>query len=133
MNFLNRRQLLTLSICFALSCGSGPSSGRSERTEVRLATTRGSLLYLPVFVAGPAGCFDKQNLAVKIEETEGAPKSMTALLAGTVDVVAAGYLQALDLVAQGRRLRSFLLMQQFPGFAALFRRERQTASGPSKI
>jgi len=119
MNFLNRKLLLMLQICLAVSCGRDPTSGRSERTKIHLAVTRGSLLYLPVFVAGRAGCFDRQNLAVNIEETEGSPKSMAALLSGTVDVVAAGYFQALDLVAQGRRLRSFLLMQQFPGFAAV--------------
>ncbi len=101
MNFLNRRLLLTLTICFAVSCGSRASSRQPKRTEVRLATTRGALVYLPVFVAGPAGCFEKQNLDVRIEETEGAPKSMTALLAGTVDIAAAGYLHALDLRAQG--------------------------------
>jgi NitT/TauT family transport system substrate-binding protein len=74
---------------------------------------------MPVFVAGPAGCFEKQNLTVKIEQTEGAPKSVMALLAGTVDAVAGGYLQALDLVSQGRPLRAFLVMQRFPGFAAV--------------
>jgi NitT/TauT family transport system substrate-binding protein len=70
-------------------------------------------------VAGPAGCFEKQGLSVNIEQTEGAPRSLMALLAGTVDVVAGGYLQVLDLAAQGRPLRSFLLMQRFPGFAAV--------------
>jgi NitT/TauT family transport system substrate-binding protein len=119
MNFLNSKQLLALTLCFSMCCGRGPSSRRSERTPIHLAVTRGSLLYLPVFVAGPAGCFDRQNLAVNIEETEGAPKSMTALLSGTVDVIGAGYLQALDLVGQGRRLQAFLLMQRFPGFAAV--------------
>jgi NitT/TauT family transport system substrate-binding protein len=79
-----------------------------------MATTRGSLLYLPVFVAGPAGCFEKQNLDVRIEETEG--KSLTALLASAVDVSAGGYLSLLDLVDQGRPLRAFLVMQQSPGF-----------------
>jgi NitT/TauT family transport system substrate-binding protein len=54
---------------------------------------------------------------VKIEETESQPKSVTALVAGTVDIAAAGYLQALDLVAQGRPIRTFLLMQQLPGYA----------------
>ena len=117
MNFLNRRLLLTLAVCFAVSCGSRAPSRQSNRTEIRLATTRGGLFYLPVFVAGPVGCFEKQNLDVRIEETEGAPKSMTALLAGTVDVIAGGYLQTLDLVAQGRQLRAFLLIQQFPGQA----------------
>jgi NitT/TauT family transport system substrate-binding protein len=56
---------------------------------------------------------------VKIEEMEGAPKSIQALFGGSVDVVAGGYLQFLDLVAQGRPLRAFLLMQRFPGFAAI--------------
>ena len=42
-----------------------------------------------------------------------------ALFAGTVDVVSGGYLQVLDLAAQGRPLRAFLLMQRFPGFAAV--------------
>ena len=119
MSFLNRRLLLTLTVCFAVSCGSRAPSGQSKRTEVRLATTRGALVYLPVFVAGPAGCFKEQDLDVRIEETEGATKTMTALLAGTVDIAAAGYMQALDLVAQGRPVRAFLLIQQLPGLALL--------------
>jgi NitT/TauT family transport system substrate-binding protein len=106
-----------LTICFAVSCGNRASSRQSSRTEVRLATTRGGFFYLPVFVAGPVGCFDRQNLAVKIEETESQPKSVTAMLAGTVDIAATGYLQALDLVAQGRPIRTFVLMQQLPGYA----------------
>ena len=131
MSFSGRRLLLTLSICFSISCGTGPSSRRAKRTAIRMAVTRGSLLYLPVFVAGPCGCFEKQELTVNIEQTEGAPKSLTALLAGTVDVVAGGYLQVLDLAAQGRPLRAFLLMQQFPGLPQLFRRGPDL-SGPSK-
>jgi NitT/TauT family transport system substrate-binding protein len=110
---------LFLGICLCIGCGSAGSSKQPKRTEVRVAVSRASLLYLPVFVAAPAGCFEKHELAVNIEQTEAAPKSLAALLAGTVDVVAGGYLQVLDLVAQGRRLRAFLLMQQFPGFAAL--------------
>ena len=76
-------------------------------------------MYLPVFVAGPAGCFKKHGLTVTIEETEGASKSIQALLGGSVDVAACGYLQTLDLVAQGRPLRAFLVMQRLPGFAAI--------------
>ena len=116
MSFLNRRLLLTLTVCFAVSCRSRAPSGQSRRTEIRLAAARESLSYLPVFVAGPAGCFDRQNLAVKIEETESQTKSATALLAGTVDIAASGYLQALGLVARDRPVRAFLLMQQHSGF-----------------
>src|SRR5580765_1326371 len=119
MSFLNLKVLAALCICFCIACSSARSSKQSKHTEIRLALTRGSLGYLPAFVAGPAGCFEKQKLAVAIEETEGAPKSLMALFAGTVDVVSGGYLQVLDLAAQGRPLRAFLLMQRFPGFAAV--------------
>jgi NitT/TauT family transport system substrate-binding protein len=107
-----------MAICFSLGC-SAPSSKRTERTPVRLAVTMGSLIYLPVFVAGPAGIFEKHGLSVKIDETEGASKSIQALLGRSVDVAACGYLQILDLVAQGRPFRAFLVMQRFPGFAAI--------------
>jgi NitT/TauT family transport system substrate-binding protein len=109
--------LAALGVCFCIGCGSAPASKQSGQTEIRIGVARGSLLYLPVFVAGPAGCFAKQELAVRIEETKG--NSMVALVGGSLDVVAGGYLQLLDLVAQGRPLRAFLLMQQFPGFAAI--------------
>ena len=116
MSFLSLRSLAALAFCFCIGCGVALSTKQPKPAEVRLAVTRGGFVYLPVFVAGPAGCFNRQNLAVNIDETESATKSMTALLAGTVDAIAGGYLQALDLVAQDRPLRAFLVMQQFPGF-----------------
>jgi NitT/TauT family transport system substrate-binding protein len=111
--------LIALAICSSMACGSGAASKQSQHTQVRLAVTLGSFVYLPVFVAGPAGCFDRHGLTVKIEETEGASKSIQALLGGSVDVAACGYLQTLDLVAQGRPLRAFFVMQRLPGFAAI--------------
>jgi ABC-type nitrate/sulfonate/bicarbonate transport system substrate-binding protein len=88
MNFLNRRLLLTLTACSAMSCGSRGSSGQSKRTEIHLTVHSQIAQYLPAFVAGAAGCFKRQNLAVRIEETKGQAKSVTALLAGTVDIAA---------------------------------------------
>jgi NitT/TauT family transport system substrate-binding protein len=79
----------------------------------------GSFVFLPIFIAGPAGFFEKHGLTVKLQETEGASKSIQALLGGSVDVAACGYLQTLDLLAQGRPLRAFLVMQRLPGFAVL--------------
>jgi NitT/TauT family transport system substrate-binding protein len=117
MNFSGLKLVAVLGVCFCTGCGSVPSSKRSGHTEIRIGVSRGSLLYLPVFVAGPAGCFEKQDVAARIEETKGNP--MVALVGGSLDVIAGGYLQLLDLVAQGRPLRAFLLMQQFPGFAAI--------------
>jgi NitT/TauT family transport system substrate-binding protein len=119
MSFSESRMLLALAACFSVACGSGVASRQSQHTQVRLAVTMGGLAYLPVFVAGPAGCFEKHGLTVRIEETEGASKSIQALVGGSVDVAACGYLQVLDLVAQGRPLRAFLVIQRLPGFAAI--------------
>jgi NitT/TauT family transport system substrate-binding protein len=119
MSFSNLRLLAALAIGFCIACSRALSSSQSKPTEVRLAVSRGSLNYLPILVAGSAGCFEKQNLAVKIDQTEGVPKSMTALLAGSVDVVAGGYMEVLDLVAQGRALQAFLLFQRLPGYVAV--------------
>jgi NitT/TauT family transport system substrate-binding protein len=110
--------LVALATCFSVACGSGAAS-KAEHIQVRLAVTMGSFFYLPVFVAAPTGCFKKHGLTVTIEETAGAPKSIQALLGGSVDVAACGYLQTLDLIAQGRPLRSFFVMQRFPGFAVV--------------
>ena len=119
VSFSDRRMLTALAICASMACGSAPSSKQAQHTQVRLAVTIGSFFFLPVFVAGPAGCFKKHGLTVTIEETEGASKSLQALLGGSVDVAACGYLQTLDLVAQGRPLRAFLVMQRLPGFAVI--------------
>ena len=117
MNFSSLRLAAVLGVCFGIGCGSAPAAKQPGHTEIRIGVSRGSLLFLPVFVAGPAGCFARQNLAVRIEETKGNP--MVALVGGSLDVISGGYLQVLDLVSQGRPLRAFLLMQQFPGFAAI--------------
>jgi NitT/TauT family transport system substrate-binding protein len=117
MNSSGLRALAVLGACFCIGCSRAPASKQSGRTEIRLGAARGSLFYLPVFVGGPAGCFEKQELTVKIEETKG--NSLVALVGGSLEVVASGYLQVLDLVSQGRPLRAFVLMQQFPGFAAI--------------
>jgi NitT/TauT family transport system substrate-binding protein len=119
IRFSDRRMLVALATCFSVACGSGAASRQSQQTQVHLAVTRGGLVYLPVLVAGPAGCFKKHGLTVTIEETEGASKSIEALLGGSVDVAACGYLQTLDLVAQGRPLRAVLVMQRLLGFAAI--------------
>jgi NitT/TauT family transport system substrate-binding protein len=119
MSFSSLRLLAALGFCFCIGCGVARSTKQPKPAEVRLAVTRGGFVYLPVFVAGPAGCFQKHGLTVTIEETEGASKSIQALLGGSVDVAACGYLQTLDLVAQGRPLRAFFVMQRLLGFAAI--------------
>ena len=46
-------------------------------------------------------------------------KSMQALVGGSIEVASTGYMVLLDLASQQRQLRGFVVMQRFPGFAAI--------------
>jgi NitT/TauT family transport system substrate-binding protein len=86
---------------------------------VRIALTGRSPVDLPLFVAGPAGCFDQQGIRVQLNETAGAAKSMEALVGGSVDVAAAHYFVLLNVASHGQPVRAFLLMQKIPGVVGI--------------
>ncbi len=103
---------LVLTLLALSGCGSKPAG---QLTPVRLATTQGSYMYFPVYLAESLGFWREEGLAVTILELQGNSKSMEALLSGSVDVVAGYYEQAIQMASEGREVRSFVLMQQSPG------------------
>jgi len=54
-----------------------------------------------------------------IDETASAPKSMQALLGGSADVVAGGFMSILRMRAEDRPIQAFLLLVRDPGYVAL--------------
>jgi NitT/TauT family transport system substrate-binding protein len=107
--------IVTSALLLIIGCGRQNHSAG----PVRIALTGRSSLYLPLFVAGPAGCFDQQGIRVELAETAGATKSMEALIGGSVDVAATDYFGLLNVAMKGQSVRGFLLMQKIPGFAAI--------------
>jgi len=95
---------------------------------VRLAVTgRAAATYLPLYAAGPAGCFDQQGIQVRLDETPGSAKSLEALLGGSVDAAATDYAALLNVVGNKQPVRGFVLIENLPGFAAVI---SPKASGP---
>ena len=86
---------------------------------VRLSITSAAIGYLPVYVAGRAGCFAKEGLQVQLDETTGSVKSVEALLGRSVDVAACDYLTLLNVASQGQPLREFVLLKKIPGLVAI--------------
>jgi NitT/TauT family transport system substrate-binding protein len=87
---------------------------------IRLSVTGGAaVVYLPIYAAGPAGCFAQQGIQVHLDETTGAAKSVQALLGGSVDVAASDYLTLLNVTNLGQPVREFVLLQKLPGFVAI--------------
>jgi NitT/TauT family transport system substrate-binding protein len=74
---------------------------------------------MPVYVAGPSGCFAREGIQVRLDETSGSVKSMQALLGGSVDVTASDYMVMLDLVRDAQPLREFVLLSKLPGLVVI--------------
>jgi NitT/TauT family transport system substrate-binding protein len=99
------------------ACQRGRPEG--DAVTIRIATTRGTLLYFPVHLAQSLGYYREEGIDVVIDELGSAPKSMQALVGGSVDIAAGGFISLLLLRAEHRSLQAFLLLVRDPGYVAL--------------
>jgi NitT/TauT family transport system substrate-binding protein len=109
-----------LLLSVLLMAGAGCHRQQDVARTVRLATTGGgAIAYLPIYAGGPSGCFAKEGIDVRLEETAGSTKSMQALVGGSADVAACDYISLLNVTNQGQPVRAFVLLQKIPGFVAV--------------
>jgi NitT/TauT family transport system substrate-binding protein len=107
--------IVTSALILIVGCNRQNRSG----SVVRIALTGRAPVYLPLFVAEPAGCLAQQGIRVQLYETAGGPKSMEALVGGSVDVAFTDYFVLLNVASHGQPVRAFLLTQKIPGVAAI--------------
>jgi NitT/TauT family transport system substrate-binding protein len=108
---MRRVPLLLLAIAL-LSChGSRPGA---RVATVRIAIHREPIAFLPVRVAQTLGYFEAEGLAVELSEVAGGTKAIEALLGGSVDVAAASISDVVQLAAEGRDVRGFLVLYTRP-------------------
>jgi NitT/TauT family transport system substrate-binding protein len=111
---MRRVPLLLLAIGL-LSCH-GSQPGASTR-KVRIAIHREPIAFLPVRVAQTLGYYEAEGIAVDLSEVAGGTKAIEALLGGSVDVAAASMSDAIQLAAEGRDIRGFLVLYTRPAAA----------------
>ena len=99
-----------LAVCLS-ACGRSTAEGPRE---IRVALSRDGITWVPIHLADTLGYFSEQNLKISVLDTAGLSRSMEALLGGSVDVVGGSLLQTLPLAAEGRNVRSFLLLYTRP-------------------
>jgi len=107
------RQLITALVAGGLAACSQSLPLRSF-TPVRVAIHQDPIAFLPVRVSQTLGYFTEDGLAVETSEVVGGTKAMQALLGGSVDVAFASISDAVQLAAEGRDVRSFLLFYTRP-------------------
>jgi NitT/TauT family transport system substrate-binding protein len=106
------RRLGLLLLPIALLACHGSDRGRLQ--TVRIAIHRDPIAFLPVRVAQTLGYYEAEGLAVDMSEVAGGTKAIEALLGGSVDVAAASMSDAVQLAAEGRDVRDFLVIYTRP-------------------
>ena len=93
--------------------------GKSGLPKVRLATIGAGLqtLHAPISIAEAMGYFKEEGLDVTLENLPSNAKTLQALIGGSVDVAGIAYMQAIQMAAEGQRLRTFFLMTHRAGFS----------------
>jgi NitT/TauT family transport system substrate-binding protein len=80
-----------------------------------VAGTPGNLAFLPHTLARELGFYRQNRLEVQIDAVPGGTKAMQALLGGSADVVVGYYDHPIRVAAQGRAVKSFVVMTRYPG------------------
>lgn len=99
-------------LCAITACGTSARHGTQVRIAVGSTT---DIVYLPTTLAQRLGYFTAEGLNVSITDTAAGSKSLEALLGGSADVVTGFYDHAIQMAAEGRSVRAFVLIARYPG------------------
>ena len=94
----------------------GSNSGATVGS-VRIAIHGDPITFLPFHIAQDLGYYRQEGLAVTMSEVPGGSKAMQALLGRSVDVAVASVSDAIQLAAEGRDVRCFLILYTRPTIA----------------
>ncbi|MDQ6698884.1 MAG: ABC transporter substrate-binding protein [Acidobacteriota bacterium] len=98
---------IVLAVCLS---GCNRSTTTERVREVRVALPRDGITWLPIRLAQTLGYFGEQNLKISVSDAAGLSKAMESLLGGSVEVIGGGLSQTIQVAAEGRSVRSFVLL-----------------------
>lgn len=111
-------------------------AGRAQEPDTLMLATGGRAFfnYLPVTLAEKIGAFSEQNLKVVINDFQGGPKSIEALVGGSVDMVVATYENTVLLQTKGIQLTAITLINHSLGAAiAIQKKYAKTRKNPADM
>jgi sulfonate transport system substrate-binding protein len=110
-----RRSVMILFVAAVIGCDS--SRLAPHLPTVRVAIHRDPIAFLPVRVAQTLGYYQQEGVKVEVSDVAGGTKAIEALLGGSVDVAAGSMSDAVQLAAEGRHVRCFLVLYTRPALA----------------
>ncbi|MDR7392267.1 MAG: ABC transporter substrate-binding protein, partial [Armatimonadota bacterium] len=108
--------LLAVVLSALLVWPAAAQQGRPERSRIVLAVGgKEALVYLPLTVAERLGYLRETGIQIDIQNFAGGGPALRALVGGSADVVSGFYDHTIQMQAQGRDIRAFVMQQRYPG------------------
>ena len=85
--------------------------------DVRIALSRDSIAWLPIYIAESLGFYQEERLRIRISDVAGLSKGMEALMGGSVDVAGSTATLTVQVAAEGRPVQTFLSFYERPSMA----------------
>ena len=116
---MTRKFLIVSSLIVCSACISDSPLEEESLIDVQLAVGgQGLLVYLPTTLALQLGHYRAEGLDVTIQDFSGGAKALQALVGGSADVVSGYYDHTIQMAAEGRPLKAFVMMLRYPGLVA---------------
>ncbi len=112
------RKLLAIGVIVAalLVTLSGSGSAQVETPKLTLAVGGQPLyIYLPLTLAQQLGYFKEAGVDIDIVDVAGGAKALEALLGGSASVVCGFIDHTIEMQAQGKSIKMFVLYDRYPG------------------
>jgi NitT/TauT family transport system substrate-binding protein len=92
--------------------------GNPKHVEVRIAlgSPGTQSISMPTMLAQELGFYKEAGLNVTLIEFQGGAKALESLMGGSADVVSGFYDHTIQMAAEGKQLRAFVAMLNFPGW-----------------
>jgi NitT/TauT family transport system substrate-binding protein len=111
---------LGLALMLVMSGIGWGQSEKPEKPKLVLAVGGGQgLIYLPFALTWRLGYFKEAGLDVDIENLAGGGQALRALIGGSADVVSGFYDHTIQMQAQGKSIKTFVMQQRYPGLVLL--------------
>ena len=108
--------MIALIIGTLLAALAGSGSAQVETPRITLAVGGQPLyIYLPLTLAQQLGYFKEEGVEVEIVDVAGGAKALEALLGGSASVVCGFVDHTIEMQAQGKSIRMFVLYDRYPG------------------
>jgi len=108
--------VIVAAIAAVLVALAGTGSAQVETPKLTLAVGGQPLyIYLPLTLAQQLGYFKEAGLEIDIVDVAGGAKALEALVGGSASVVCGFIDHTIEMQAQGKSIRMFVLYDRYPG------------------